>query len=96
LKPGLKLLPGNIDHAGRTSISGRENDMLEEPGYRRTSISGRKKSTDNLPAQKLFPAEGWQIAWKLVPLRHFFPLKVAPLIEVLLYRRKPLKVAHSA
>jgi hypothetical protein len=27
-----------------------------------------------------------QIAWKLVPLRHFFPLKVVPLIEVLLYR----------
>jgi hypothetical protein len=26
-----------------------------------------------------------QIAWKIVPLRHFFPLKVAPLIEVLLY-----------
>jgi hypothetical protein len=26
-----------------------------------------------------------QIAWKIVPLRHFFPLKVVPLIEVLLY-----------
>jgi hypothetical protein len=26
-----------------------------------------------------------QIAWKVVPLRHFFPLKVVPLIEVLLY-----------
>jgi hypothetical protein len=26
-----------------------------------------------------------QIAWKLVPLRHLFPLKVVPLIEVLLY-----------
>jgi hypothetical protein len=26
-----------------------------------------------------------QTAWKIVPLRHFFPLKVAPLIEVLLY-----------
>jgi hypothetical protein len=26
-----------------------------------------------------------QIAWKLVPLRHFFPLKVVPLIELLLY-----------
>jgi hypothetical protein len=26
-----------------------------------------------------------QIAWKLVPLRHFFPLQVVPLIEVLLY-----------
>jgi hypothetical protein len=25
-----------------------------------------------------------QIAWELVPLRHFFPLKVVPLIEVLL------------
>jgi hypothetical protein len=27
-----------------------------------------------------------QIAWKIVPLRHFFPLKVVPLIKVLLYR----------
>jgi hypothetical protein len=26
-----------------------------------------------------------QIAWRIVPLRHFFPLKVVPLIEVLLY-----------
>jgi hypothetical protein len=26
-----------------------------------------------------------QIAWKLVPLRHFFPLKAVPLIELLLY-----------
>jgi hypothetical protein len=26
-----------------------------------------------------------QIAWKLVPLRRFLPLKVVPLIEVLLY-----------
>jgi hypothetical protein len=26
-----------------------------------------------------------QIAWTIVPLRHFFPLKVVPLIEVLLY-----------
>jgi hypothetical protein len=26
-----------------------------------------------------------QLAWKFVPLRHFFPLKVVPLIEVLLY-----------
>jgi hypothetical protein len=25
-----------------------------------------------------------QIAWKIVPLRHFFPLKVVPLTEVLL------------
>jgi hypothetical protein len=29
-----------------------------------------------------------QIAWKIVPLRHFFPLKVVPLIEVLLYKIK--------
>jgi hypothetical protein len=27
-----------------------------------------------------------QIAWKIVPLAHFFPLKVVPLIEVLLYQ----------
>jgi hypothetical protein len=26
-----------------------------------------------------------QIAWKIVLLRHFFPPKVVPLIEVLLY-----------
>jgi hypothetical protein len=26
-----------------------------------------------------------QIAWKIAPLRHFFPLKVVPLIEVFLY-----------
>jgi hypothetical protein len=26
-----------------------------------------------------------QIAWKFVPLRHYFPRKVVPLIEVLLY-----------
>jgi hypothetical protein len=26
-----------------------------------------------------------QIAWKIVLLRHYFPLKVVPLIEVLLY-----------
>jgi hypothetical protein len=26
-----------------------------------------------------------QIAWKVVPLRHVFPIKVVPLIEVLLY-----------
>jgi hypothetical protein len=26
-----------------------------------------------------------QIAWKIVPLRRFFPLKVVPLIKVLLY-----------
>jgi hypothetical protein len=30
-----------------------------------------------------------QIAWKIVPLRHFFPLKVVPLIEVLLYHKEP-------
>jgi hypothetical protein len=29
-----------------------------------------------------------QIAWKIVPLRHFFPLKVVPLIELLLYPQK--------
>jgi hypothetical protein len=29
-----------------------------------------------------------QIAWKCVPLRHFFPLKVVPLIEVLQYLEK--------
>jgi hypothetical protein len=26
-----------------------------------------------------------QMAWKVVPLRHIFPLKVVPLVEVLLY-----------
>jgi hypothetical protein len=26
-----------------------------------------------------------QIAWKIFPLRNYFPLKVVPLIEVLLY-----------
>jgi hypothetical protein len=30
-----------------------------------------------------------QIAWKIVPLRHFFPLKVVPLIEVFLYQDLP-------
>jgi hypothetical protein len=30
-----------------------------------------------------------QIARKIVPLRHFFPLKVVPLIEVLLYISYP-------
>jgi hypothetical protein len=29
-----------------------------------------------------------QIAWKVVPLGHFSPLKVVPLIEVLLYLNK--------
>jgi hypothetical protein len=59
--------------------------------YRRTSISGTKRSTDNLPAEALFYAKGFQVAWKvksnsmeIVPLRQFFPLKVVPLIEVLL------------
>jgi hypothetical protein len=33
------------------------------------------------------------IAWKIVPLRHFFPLKVVPLIEVLLYRLHHLEMA---
>jgi hypothetical protein len=33
-----------------------------------------------------------QIAWKLVTLRHFFPLKVVPLIEVLLYSILQLKL----
>jgi hypothetical protein len=28
-----------------------------------------------------------QIAWEIVPLRQFFPLKVVPLIEVLLYEK---------
>jgi hypothetical protein len=28
-----------------------------------------------------------QIAWKIVPLRHFTPLKVVPLIEVLLFSK---------
>jgi hypothetical protein len=36
-----------------------------------------------------------QIAWKIVPLRHFFPLKVVPLIEVLLYSQIPDKRARS-
>jgi hypothetical protein len=26
-----------------------------------------------------------QIAWKIVPFRHFFPLKVVPLIGIFLY-----------
>jgi hypothetical protein len=45
--------------------------------YRRISISGTKKSTDKEKSS--------QIAWKIVPLGHFFPLKVVPLIKVLLY-----------
>jgi hypothetical protein len=31
-----------------------------------------------------------QVAWKIVPLRHFFPLKGVPLIEVLLYSDVPV------
>jgi hypothetical protein len=31
-----------------------------------------------------------QIAWKIAPRRHFFPLKVVPLIEVLLYKQLSL------
>jgi hypothetical protein len=31
-----------------------------------------------------------QIAWKIVPLIHFFPLKVVPLIEVPLYFTSPI------
>jgi hypothetical protein len=34
-----------------------------------------------------------QIAWKIVPLRHFFPLKVVPLIEVLLYLQMDHRLA---
>jgi hypothetical protein len=33
-----------------------------------------------------------QIAWKIVPLRHFFPLKVVPLIEVLLYKNEKVDI----
>jgi hypothetical protein len=33
-----------------------------------------------------------QIAWKVVPLRHFLPLKVVQLIEVLLYMTFKLSV----
>jgi hypothetical protein len=33
-----------------------------------------------------------QIAWKIVPLRHFFPLKDVPLIEVLMYSGKVLRL----
>jgi hypothetical protein len=29
-----------------------------------------------------------QIAWKIVPLRHFFPLKVVPLVEVFLNKEQ--------
>jgi hypothetical protein len=34
-----------------------------------------------------------QIAWKIVPFRHLFPLKFVPLIEVLMY---PLKAGSTA
>jgi hypothetical protein len=37
-----------------------------------------------------------QIAWKIVPLRHFFPLKVVPLIEVLLYNHEWLSNCTKA
>jgi hypothetical protein len=39
-----------------------------------------------------------QIAWKIVPLRHSFPLKVVSLIEVLLYMSLCLELreAHLA
>jgi hypothetical protein len=37
-----------------------------------------------------------QIAWKVIPLRHFFPLKVVPLIEVLLYSKSGKVVTPSA
>jgi hypothetical protein len=37
-----------------------------------------------------------QIAWKIVPLRQFFLLKVVPLIDVLLYYSEPpFPVANS-
>jgi hypothetical protein len=32
-----------------------------------------------------------QIIWKIVPFRHFFPLKVVPLIEVLLYLKAEVR-----
>jgi hypothetical protein len=35
-----------------------------------------------------------QIAWKIVPLRQFFPLKVVPLIEVLLYGVSPVPLIN--
>jgi hypothetical protein len=36
-----------------------------------------------------------QIAWNIVPLRYFFPLKVVPLIEVLLYPETSTKLATA-
>jgi hypothetical protein len=44
-----------------------------------------KKAQITFPLRDFFPLNSSQIAWKIVPLRHFFPLKVVPLIEVLLY-----------
>jgi hypothetical protein len=35
-----------------------------------------------------------QIAWKIVPFRNFFPLKVVPLIEVLLYQQESTSPAE--
>jgi hypothetical protein len=34
-----------------------------------------------------------QTAWQIVPLRHFFPLMVVPLIEILLYEESTLRSA---
>jgi hypothetical protein len=36
-----------------------------------------------------------QIAWEIVPLRHFFPQKVVPLIEVLLHVNKDSTWAYT-
>jgi hypothetical protein len=41
-------------------------------------------------------AKSSQIAWKLVPIIHFFPLKVVPLIEVLLYSVYPDALKRDA
>jgi hypothetical protein len=35
-----------------------------------------------------------QIAWKIVSLRQFFPLKVVPLIEVLLYVQATNRISY--
>jgi hypothetical protein len=35
-----------------------------------------------------------QIAWKIVPLRQIFPLKVVPVIEVLLYGKFEFKLVE--
>jgi hypothetical protein len=37
-----------------------------------------------------------QIAWKFVPPIHFFPLKVVPLIEILLYLQINCPAAYDA